>query len=167
MDVRTELERDRTSVRAVNESAFGRPDEAMLVDTLRAQARPLISLVAEEGGSVIGHIMFSPVSISGRSDVLIMGLAPMAVVPGFQGRGVGTALAGTGLVHCRDAGAGAVVVLGHPDYYPRFGFTPAARFGIDCEYDVPAEAFMALELWPGYLRDVSGTVRFHPAFADV
>ena len=93
-----------------------------------------------------------------------MGLAPMAVLPDFQRSGVGAKLIETGLQRCYGLGYKAVVVLGHPSYYPRFGFLPAAQFGIDCEYDVPEGVFMAIELCPGALADKSGTVKYHAAF---
>lgn len=96
-----------------------------------------------------------------------MGLAPMAVLPSHQRRGIGSALVRAGLQHCRQLGIGAVAVLGHPDYYPRFGFRPSTRFGISSEYDAPAEAFMVLELQEGYLAGRSGVIRFHPAFRGV
>lgn len=152
-------------MRAVNTSAFDTPVEAGLVDTLRKQAHPVVSLVAEEGGTIVGHAMFSPVILHGRADLLLMGLAPMAVVPHNQRRGVGSALVRAGLEQCRRLGCGAVVVLGHPGYYPRFGFVPAANFGLECEYDAPEEAFMALELCPGYLRAARGRISYHAAFA--
>lgn len=167
MLIRGEQERDRDAVRALNLAAFETPAEANLVDALREQARLLICLVAEEAGGVVGHILFSPVSLAGHPERRIMGLAPMAVVPGHQRMGIGSALVRAGLERCRDLGFGAVVVLGHPSYYPRLGFQPAARFGIDCEYEAPEEAFMLVELVSGYLRGATGTVQFHPAFRDV
>jgi putative acetyltransferase len=96
-----------------------------------------------------------------------MGLGPMAVAPGRQNSGIGSLLVGAGLDRCRAMGAVAVVVLGHPDYYPRFGFVPASGFSIDSEYDVPDEVFMAQELVPGALRQVTGRIHYHPAFADL
>jgi putative acetyltransferase len=167
MNVREERPEDRATVRAVNLSAFDTAAEANLVDALRDQARPVISLVAEAGARVIGHIMFSPVTMDGHAELRLMGLAPMAVSPEHQNMGVGSALVRAGLQHCGELGFGAVVVLGHPAYYPRFGFQPSAPFGITSEYDAPAEAFMVLELQPGYLRGATGTVRYHPAFNDV
>ncbi len=96
-----------------------------------------------------------------------MGLAPLAVVPEHQRGGIGTALVRAGLDQCRKIGFGAVVVLGHSEYYPRFGFTPATRFGIGCEYDVPVEVFMAVELEANYLLGVSGKVQYHAAFNNL
>ena len=167
MIVRAEQLKDYASVRGVNASAFETTAEASLVDALREQAHPVVSLVAEEGGTVIGHIMFSPVSLSGHPGLRIMGLAPMAVVPEHQRKGVGSALVRAGLEQCRQLGFGAVVVLGHPSYYPRFGFLPSVRFGIACEYEAPEEAFMLVELQPGFLDGVTGTVQFHAAFKNV
>ena len=151
----------------MNTSAFETAAEANLVDALREQAHPVVSLVAEEGGEVIGHIMFSPVSLSGHPELRLMGLAPMAVAPAHQRKGIGSALVRAGLERCRQLGFGAVAVLGHPSYYPRFGFQPSARFGIGSEYEAPPEAFMLLKLQPGYLHGVTGTVQFHAAFKDV
>ena len=162
--IRAEVPADHAAVRALNLAAFGRPGEARLVDVLRSQARPIVSLVAQVNGETVGHILFSPVTLSGE-DGLLMGLAPMAVAPGRQRSGIGSRLVRTGLAQCRRLGAQAVVVLGHPEFYPRFGFVPAEHFALHCEYDVPTEAFMAIELHPGALRRVSGTVCYHAAFA--
>jgi putative acetyltransferase len=118
-------------------------------------------LVAEEDREIVGHIMFSPVSLSGHAD-----LPPMAVVPSRQRQGIGTALVREGIEQCRANGDDAVIVLGHAEYYPRFGFLPASGWGILSEYDVPDEVFMALELVEGCLAGRSGTIRYHRAFAD-
>jgi len=96
-----------------------------------------------------------------------MGLGPMAVSPARQRAGIGGALVQAGLARCRDLGACAVVVLGHPTYYPRFGFVTSTRFGIRCTYDAPEEVFMVAELQPGGLRGASGVVDYHPVFASV
>jgi len=165
--IRAEKGIDREAVRAVNISAFNSPAEANLVDLLRQQAHPNISLVAEECGQVVGHIVFSPVSLSNHPDVKMMGLGPMAVVPTHQRKGIGSALVRAGLDRCRSLGFQAVVVLGHSEYYPRFGFSPAANFGICSEYDVPEDVFMVLELVPEALRNVSGKAIYQPAFGDV
>jgi putative acetyltransferase len=166
MLIRAEGPGDRAAVHTVNAAAFETPLEADLVEALREQARPLVSLVAEDHGAIVGHIMFSPVSLLGDPACRIMGLAPMAVLPAHQRKGVGSALVRAGLEHCTHLGFGAVVVLGHPAYYPRFGFSPSARFGIGCEYDVPEEVFMVVELHDGCLRGAAGTVRYHAAFGE-
>src|SRR4029079_10304974 len=164
---RAEEQRDWAAVHAVNVSAFETPAEANLVDALRDQAQPLVSLIAEDNGAIVGHIMFSPVSLSGHPALRIMGLAPMAVVPEHQRKGIGSSLVRAGLEQCRQLGFGAVVVLGHPTYYPRFGFVPSTRFGMGCEYDVPEEVFMVAELDAGVLRGASGKVKYHPAFSTL
>ena len=164
MLVRAEEQKDRAAVHAVNVSAFETSEEAHLVDALREHARPLVSLIAEDNGAIVGHIMFSPVSLEGHPALRIMGLAPMAVSPAHQRKGIGSALVRAGLEQCTQLGFGAVVVLGHPAYYPRFGFLPSARYGIGCEYDVPEEVFMVVELHDGFLRGASGKVKYHAAF---
>ena len=166
MHLRPEVPSDAAAVHEINVAAFGRDEEARLVALLREQARPVVSLVAEEDGTLVGHVMFSPVALH-RFTRLMMGLAPMAVTPARQRRGIGSALVRAGLDRCTDLGAAAIVVLGHPDFYPRFGFVPAALFGLACEYDGPAEAFMATELVPGALQGAAGTVSYHPAFAGL
>jgi putative acetyltransferase len=167
MLVRAEQPSDRAAVYAVNAAAFDTPAEANLVDLLREQARPVVSLVAEDGGTIVGHIMFSPVELPCHLEQNIMGLAPMAVAPGHQRKGIGSALVRAGLETCKQLSFGAVVVLGHADYYPRFGFVPSTRFGIGCEYDVPEDVFMAMELQPGALQEASGKIKYHPAFGGV
>ncbi len=164
MVVRSEAEDDLQAVRDLNRAAFDTSEEADLVDRLRQEASPIISLVAEEARGILGHIMFSPVSLEGHPGLKLMGLAPMAVSPAHQREGIGSQLVVAGLERCRQLPCAVVVVLGHSAYYPRFGFTPASDFGLCSEFDVPSEAFMALELEAGVLRSSSGTIRYHPAF---
>lgn len=166
MLIRGEKENDREAVFAVNVLAFKAPAEATLVDVLREQASPVVSLVAEDNGIVVGHIMFSPVYLSGYPELNVMGLAPMAVAPEHQRKGIGSALVRAGLEQCRQLGFVAVVVLGHPEYYPRFGFSPSSRFGIDSDYKVPEEVFMAMELEPESLSGKTGRVKYHVAFSN-
>ena len=167
MLIRAEKENDRDAVYAVNVSAFETPSEANLVVDLLEQAQPVVSLVAEDNGEVVGHIMFSPVSLSGYPDLKAMGLAPMAVTPEHQRKGIGSALVRAGIEQCKQLGFTAVVVLGHPEYYPRFGFLPSSRFGIDSEYEVPEDVFMAIELQPGALSGKTGRVKYHAVFSNV
>ena len=167
MRIRPEIEADRAAVRTVNEAAFETSAEARLVEVLRRRYPSLISLVAEVEGVVVGHILFSPVCLAGHARLNLVGLAPMAVVPDHQRKGIGSALVRHGLAHCKARGSCAVVVVGHPEYYPRFGFVPAHRYGLECEYDVPADVFMVAELETGALDGLSGLVRYDDAFAGV
>lgn len=152
---------------AVNTAAFDTSAEADLVDALRGKVEPLVSLVAEVSGSVVGHILFSPVKLADHGGRLLMGLGPMGVMPEHQRHGIGAALVREGLRRCKELGCDAVVVLGHPAYYPRFGFVPASRFGISSEYAVPDDVFMLIELRPDALRGVSGKVSYDEAFGSV
>lgn len=165
--IRNEKTEDFANVYQVNELAFECKDEANLVERLRA-VEPHISLVAVKDGKVVGHIFFSEVSLEPENENFkAIGLAPMAVLPEFQDQGIGSQLVKKGLVECKNQGYEAVVVLGHPEYYPRFGFSTAKEKGIDCEYDVPDEAFMILELTPEALNGKSGTIKYRPEFAEV
>jgi putative acetyltransferase len=168
--VRRERPEDFEAVRRVLEAAFGGEVEALLVERLRRRD-DVLSLVAEEEGRVVGHIMFSPVTIGQEVPApgSVVVLAPMAVLPERQRQGIGSALIRAGLEACRQANHCAVVVLGHPDYYPRFGFRRASDFGLRYEepHYSPEEieaAFFALELVPGALSGVSGVVRSGPEF---
>lgn len=154
-------------MRSLNTTAFGRSAEADLFDALRDTACPLVSLVADIGSTIVGHILFSPVSLMEYKRLRIMGLGPMAVVPEHQRRGVGSALVREGLRQCQQIGCQAVVVLGHPEYYPRFGFVPAVEHSIRSEYEAPDDVFMVTELEAGALRGVSGVARYDEAFGSV
>jgi putative acetyltransferase len=165
LHVRPERPADADAVRRVNDAAFDGPAEGVLVDALRAAGQAVVSLVAEADGLVVGHVLLSPVTVDDAGDVL--GLGPMAVFPAHQRTGVGTALVGAALAAARARGSAAVVVLGHPAYYPRFGFVPASRFGLSSEYDAPDDAFLALELRPGGLAGRRGVVRYRKEFAAV
>lgn len=156
---------DIPMIHAVHAEAFETEAEARLVDRLRENADPFLSLVARFGDVVVGHILFTPVRLAERGKAGLLGLAPMAVLPAFQGQGVGGRLVEQGLAAARDLGARGVVVLGHADYYPRFGFRPASDFGLSNEFRAPAENFMAIELKPAGLDAASGPVRYHPAFS--
>jgi putative acetyltransferase len=161
IEIRPERAADADAVRAVNLDAFGRPDEARLVERLRERARPYLALVAAEGGEVVGHIVFAPVTLHCyQAPYAIMALAPLAVRPPWQRRGIGAALVRAGLEACRAAGHDVVVVVGPPGFYPRFGFVPARPHGLMSEPAFPDEAFMVAELTPGALRGRRGVVLY-------
>jgi putative acetyltransferase len=163
--IRAEAPEDADGVRAVNELAFGKDDEARLVDSLRGLPG-VISLVATEGPRVVGHILFTPVEIAPAPAAdAAAGLGPMAVRPDRQRQGIGSALVRAGLRRCRDAGYGLVVVVGHPEYYPRFGFVVAATRNLRCEWTVLREAFMIVEFRPGACP--GGVVKYLPQFGSV
>jgi putative acetyltransferase len=164
VSVRLEEPRDVADVRETNEQAFGAPLEARLVDSLRGSADS-ISLVATVDDRVIGHILFTPVSIEPPVSVRVAGLAPMSVRPEYQRAGIGGQLVRAGIEECRRRGYSAVVLVGHPAYYPRFGFVPADTKGLECEFPVPREAFMVIELEADALVGVAGVVRYRPEFA--
>lgn len=164
MDIRAETAADWEAVYTVNRLAFARSAEADLVERLRAAGRAAVSLVAVAGGAVAGHILFSPVTLDPMpaAPPRWLGLAPMAVHPSWQRRGIGSALVRAGLAAAHRGGAAAVVVLGHPGYYPRFGFVPASRAGLGSIYPVPDDTFLALELVPGGFGGHRGLVRYAP-----
>jgi len=168
ISIREERAEDAEDVFRVNQIAFGRDAEAKLVDMLRKEAANSISLVAIVDQEIAGHILFSPVEVERtQKGLLAMGLAPMAVMPEYQQRGVGGHLVDAGVVACRDAGADAIFVLGHIDYYSRFGFESAAKFGLFYGTEEFGPYFMALELTPGALEGLSGLVQYHEEFDDV
>jgi putative acetyltransferase len=166
--IRGETPEDISAIHQIHTLAFGRPQEADLVDALRQHGGLTISLVAVQDGRIVGHIAFSPVTItSDTATIDAIGLAPMAVLPEYQNTGIGSQLVEAGLQACRHTPYGIVVVLGHPHYYPRFGFTPAKPHGIMWEHDVPDEVFMVQELQTGMLAQAHGVVQYRPEFAVV
>jgi putative acetyltransferase len=166
--VRPERAEDRGAVREVNRDAFGRAAEADLVDALRRSPAfiPELSLVALDGTQVVGHVLFTRIVVRGeRHSHPALALAPLAVLGLHQRRGVGSALVERGFEHALALGHALVIVLGHPEYYPRFGFVPAGPHGIRAPFAVREEAFLARELRPGVLGAVQGQVEYPPEFA--
>jgi putative acetyltransferase len=182
IEIRIERAEDAAEVRAINEQAFGQPTEADIVDRLREACPDCLSLVAEEDGRVVGHILFSPATIEtasgadrtsgGASEapggtIEGMGLAPMAVLPDRQRQGVGSTLVRRGLEILRKRRCPFVIVLGHPNYYPRFGFEVASKHGLRSQWDgVPDEAFMVLVMHNDIVGRTSGTARYRAEFNE-
>lgn len=166
IQIRPEQPGDAASVHKVNEIAFDRPAEANLVDILRAACPEAVSLVVAEEDRIVGHILFTPVAASaGGQQVRGMGLAPIAVLPDHQRQGVGSRLIRAGLEILHRRHCPFVIVLGHPEYYPRFGFSPASGSGLACQWEgVPDEAFMALILDKAVMAGVSGVARYRAEF---
>jgi putative acetyltransferase len=164
--IRTETGADLAAVGEVNHLAFGREAEARLVDELRDGGYARLSLVAEEAGQLVGHVMFSEAVIrTDGGEVGALALGPLGVIPERQGRGVGSALVREGLDRCVREGHRIVVLLGHPGYYPRFGFSAERAGNLSSPYS--GDAFMALELAPGALSRVVGEFEFAPPFGTV
>ncbi len=159
MQIRPATPGDHTAIHAVVAAAFGQPDEADLVDALRADGDALVELVAEADGAVVGHILFSPLATD--TDARFAALAPLSVQPGRQKDGLGTWLMETGHELLRAAGIEAVIVLGHPAYYPRVGYSAEAAKTVKSPFAGPS--FMALALKPGAL-DAPVTVTYARAF---
>jgi len=164
--IRPEKPEDLTEAHALNEQAFGGAAEADLVDKLREGCPDVMSLVAEDDGGIVRHIFFSPVAIDDAEQKSHgMGLAPMAVRPDRQRQGIGSALVRKGLEMLLDRGCPFVIVVGHPEYYPKFGFEPASTRNLRSQWEgVPDEAFMILVLDKAVMRGVSGTARYRDEF---
>ena len=163
--IRCEKADDRPTVRSVNLAAFGQLSEADLVDRLQKEGVVLLSLLAVVGRNIVGHIVFSRMWIdTAKGSIPAVALAPMAVLPGHQRQGVGGRLIRSGLDWLRDRGEQIAIVLGHPDYYPRFGFESAAKWGLTCRWPASADSFMALELVPGSFGNQGGRVEYAQAF---
>jgi putative acetyltransferase len=159
---------DWPAIVEINDAAFEGPGESALIAALERSGRPVISLLALADTVPVGHIFFSPVRIqSPGRPIPSAALAPMAVSPPFQSRGVGSQLVEAGLRECRDQGYELVVVVGHPDFYQRFGFSPAAGAGLESVYSGAGDAFMVIELTAGALEGRAGVVEYPEEFAGV
>lgn len=165
MKIRNELASDVESIYEINIRAFGTDEEARLVNALRDSGCEYISLVAEIHDKVVAYILFTAVSLTAnQAGIKLLGLAPMAVLPEYQNQGIGSELVRHGLEQCKAKAYDAVVVLGHPEYYPKFGFVPSDEYGIQSEYEVPREVFMIQELTAGCLKGQQGIIHYHEAF---
>ncbi|KPL74802.1 hypothetical protein ADN00_13215 [Ornatilinea apprima] len=169
IEIRPECSSDVTAIHLVNAAAFQQENEARLVDQLRDQGGLTLSMVCIQDDQIIGHIAYSPVVVEfdDGGSLQALALAPVAILPEHQNSGVGTHLIQVSLDILKAQGHHLVIVLGHPDYYPRFGFKPASGFNIRSPYPVPNEAFMLLELTAGTLENRPGVVRYRPEFDGV
>ena len=158
---------DYDAIAAMTRKAFSGEQEVKLIAQLRAKCPSRIALVAEQHGTIVGYILFSAATLDSAPDTKLMALAPMAVSQVLQHQGIGSALVRAGLEQCYRQGIAAVAVLGHPAYYPRFGFEPASRYQIASPWPVPDEAYMLLALQPQKLAGKSGQLLYHPAFAEL
>ena len=165
IEIREERPDDIAAVRELNRRAFGQDQEGNIVDALMANGAALLSLVATLNDRVVGHIMYSPVSIDGK--VRGAALGPMAVIPERQRQGIGSKLIEAGNQKLKDAGCPFIIVVGHADYYPRFGFRPASEHGIKCEWDVPDDVFMLLVLDQAKMEGVSGLAKYRHEFSSI
>ncbi len=166
--IRQELPADFDTVNALLQTSFGREAEARRVDRLRASGKIFSALVAEEKQRILGHVVVSAIALDAEGgEVAALALAPLAVEPAFQRLGIGSALVSAALESCRLARHSRVLVTGDPLYYARFGFVPAAKFGLKCPFPTPASAFMAIELQPGAFAKASGPVRYGHEFDDL
>ena len=166
VSIRDEKPADIPAIRKLNALAFGQSQEAEIIDELRKNCKALLSLVAEDDGVIVGHVLFSPVTFDNDIGAPVgMGLAPMAVLPERQGEGLGSALVEAALEKLKEMRCPFIVVLGHADYYPRFGFVPASTFGFRCQWEgVPDENFMTLVLSAEAVKDIQGVLRYRNEF---
>jgi len=165
IEIREERPDDVAAVRNLNRRAFGQDQESNIVDALRANGAALLSLVATLNDRVVGHIMYSPLTIGGN--VTGAALGPMAVLPEHQRQGIGSKLVKVGNQKLKDAGYPFIIVVGHADYYPRFGFKRANEHGITCEWDLPDDVFMLLVLDQAKMESVSGLATYRHEFSSV
>lgn len=166
LQVRKERPGDEGFVREINRRAFETEEEANVVDRLRNTCDGYLAFVAIVDDVIVGHILFTPATLDG-SELVGMGLAPMAVDPGFQNRGIGTLLVRQGLEHLRASGCPFVIVLGHPGYYPRFGFELASTRRVSCQWEgVPDEAFMIKVFDLDGFPQSGGTARYRAEFDE-
>jgi putative acetyltransferase len=164
IEIREERGEDIAAIRDVNRRAFEQDHEGKIVDALRSNGAALLSLVATVDDQVVGHIMYSPITVG---EVTGAALGPMAVVPEHQGQGIGSKLVQAGNQKLKDADWPFIIVIGHANFYPRFGFKPAGPLGITCEWEVPEDVFMLLVLDQEKIQGVSGLAKYRHEFSTV
>ncbi|MPQ48645.1 GNAT family N-acetyltransferase [Marinifilum sp. N1E240] len=170
INIRPENKNDYSVITMINDMAFGQEAEGKLVEKLRKNRKFIkeLSLVASMGNEVVGHILFFPILIkSNEKEFQSLALAPMSVIPELQSLGIGSQLVEKGLSKAKKLGHQSVIVLGHDKYYPKFGFKPASKFDITAPFEVPDQAFMAIELEKNSLDCVQGCVEYPKEFNDL
>jgi putative acetyltransferase len=165
IEIREERPSDLAAIRVINRRAFGQEQEGNIIDALRFNGAALVSLVATLNGRPIGHIIYSPASVGGVMTGAALG--PMAVLPEYQRQGAGSKLVEAGNRKIKELGYPFIIVLGHPAYYPRFGFEPARNHGIHCEWDVPDDVFMVMVLDQEKMQGVAGLAKYRHEFSSV
>lgn len=164
VEIREEHPGDVSAIRDLNKHAFGQDQEGNVVDALRSNGAVLLSLVATLNGQVVGHIMYSPISVS---EVNGAALGPMAVLPAYQRQGIGSELVEAGNRRLEESGCPFIIVVGHAHFYPRFGFRPASTCGITCEWEIPDDVFMVSVLDHAKMGGISGLAKYRPEFSTV
>jgi putative acetyltransferase len=168
MNIRKEQPEDIAAIRGLNIAAFGRLQEANLIEKLRTNGGIWLSLVAANEDQIVGHILYSRVTAgSGEKKIVWAGLGPMAVLPEYQRRGIGAKLIDFGTTRLKQSSCPFIVVLGHAEHYPRFGFRPASEYGLRCEWNVPDNAFLALVLDESKISGLSGFAKYQGEFSSV
>ena len=165
IEIREECRGDVVAINEVNTRAFGQDQESKIVDALRANGGVLLSLVATVNDQVVGHIMYSLITVG--ENIKGVALGPMAVLPEYQRQGIGSKLVEAGNRKIKDADYPFIIVVGHAESYPRFGFRPASKNGIKCEWDVPDDVFRVLILYPAKMQGVSGLAKYRHEFSTV
>jgi len=166
--IRQEIKDDYKRVYEINKLAFGQENESKLIEKIRKGPNfvPELSLVAEKDNEIVGHILFSKMKIVGESEYETLMLAPIAVIPELQKQGIGGKLIKKGIEKAEELGFNSIIVVGHKDYYPKFGFQKASKWGIKCPFEVPDGAFMAIELTENALENKAGVVQFPEEFME-
>ncbi|MFX1521000.1 MAG: GNAT family N-acetyltransferase [Promethearchaeota archaeon] len=166
--IRQEVKEDYKRVYEINKMAFGQENESKLIEKIRRGPNfvPELSLVAEKDNEIVGHILFSKMKIVGESEYETLMLAPLAVIPKLQKQGIGGKLIKKGIEKAIELGFDSIIVVGHKDYYPKFGFQKASKWGVQCPFEVPEGAFMAIELTEKALENKAGVVQFPEEFME-
>jgi putative acetyltransferase len=168
IEIREEIKDDFKAIREINDNAFHQPQEGNIIDKLRDSGCGILSLVAVKDNEIAGHILFSPIELEDYPELSGgMGLAPMAVPQKYQGQGIGSMLVREGIKRLKEKSVPFIIVLGHKHYYPRFGFEPASKYGIKCQWEgVPKEAFMIMILDRDKMKNIKGVAKYRDEFNE-